>query len=106
MFFDRGKYTIKSESIPELNRLVKLLKENPEMKIEIAGHTNNLGPAEANRILSENRANEVKKYLISQRISPDRIRVVGYGASRPIGDNSTEEGRTLNQRVEFTIYQK
>jgi outer membrane protein OmpA-like peptidoglycan-associated protein len=106
IFFDRGKYYIKPESIPELNRLVKLLKENPEMKIEISGHTNNLGPAEANRILSENRANEVKKYLVSQRISPDRIRTVGYGSSKPIGDNNTEEGRKLNQRVEFMIYEK
>lgn len=106
IFFERGKYNIKPESIHELNRLVKLLKDNPEMKIEIAGHTNNLGPAEANRILSENRANEVKKYLVSQRIGSERIRIVGYGASRPIGDNSTEEGRTLNQRVEFMIYQK
>ncbi len=106
IFFERGKYNIRPESIHELNRLVKLMKENPEIKIEIAGHTNNLGPAEANRILSENRANEVKKYLISQRIAPDRIRTVGYGASRPIGDNNTEEGRTLNQRVEFMIYQK
>jgi outer membrane protein OmpA-like peptidoglycan-associated protein len=106
IFFERGKYAIKPESIHELNRLVKLLKDNPEIKIEIAGHTNNLGPAEANRILSENRANEVKKYLVSQRISPDRIRIIGYGSSRPIGDNSTEEGRALNQRVEFMIYQK
>lgn len=106
IFFERGKYYIKPESIHELNRLVKLLQENPEMKIEISGHTNNLGPAEANRILSENRANEVKKYLVSQRISPDRIRIVGYGSSKPVGDNNTEEGRKLNQRVEFTIYQK
>lgn len=106
IYFERGKYNIKPESIPELNRLVKLLKDNPEIKIEISGHTNNLGPAEANRILSENRANEVKKYLVSQRISPERIRIVGYGSSRPIGDNNTEEGRTLNQRVEFVIYEK
>lgn len=104
IFFDRGRYNLKPESIPELDKLVKLMKDNPNLMIEISGHTNNLGPAEANRILSEKRAFEVRNYLISQRIEPNRIKAIGYGPSRPIGDNNTEEGRNLNQRVEFTIF--
>jgi outer membrane protein OmpA-like peptidoglycan-associated protein len=78
------------------------LKEN----IEIAGHTDEVGTVEYNQVLSENRAKSVADYIVNNAISEDRIRYIGYGKTKPIATNSTEEGKQLNRHVEFVITQK
>ncbi len=103
VFFDFDQSTLKPESYIELNQLVKLLKENPNLKIEIAGHTDNVGNDDYNLKLSQNRADEVKNYLIKQNIEADRITAKGYGKTKPIADNITEENRAKNRRTEFKI---
>jgi outer membrane protein OmpA-like peptidoglycan-associated protein len=80
------------------------LKENPNIKVEIGGHTDNLGQEKANQMISEKRALSVKKYLMDKfNIAGDRLIVKGYGSTRPIADNKTQEGRSKNRRVEFKI---
>ncbi|MDF1549828.1 MAG: OmpA family protein, partial [Bacteroidales bacterium] len=74
--------------------------------IEMSGHTDNIGTVEANKLLSEQRANEVKQYLVAKNIIESRIVSKGYGESKPLAGNDTEEGRQLNRRVEFTILKK
>jgi outer membrane protein OmpA-like peptidoglycan-associated protein len=106
VFFDFAKFSLREESFPELNRVVKLLQDNPGMKIEVAGHTDSVGSAESNLSLSQNRANSVKEYLLSKNISADRVVSKGYGLTKPVATNDTDEGRQLNRRVEFTILQK
>jgi len=103
VFFDQGKATLRVESYPELNRLAKVMKDVPTLKIEISGHTDNRGSASFNQKLSQDRAKAVVDYLLAQEISPDRLTYVGYGFSKPVTDNSTEEGRQLNRRVEFKV---
>lgn len=103
VFFDFDKSTLKPESSIELNQLVKLLKDNPKLKVEISGHTDNVGTEEYNMKLSQNRAEEVKNYLVKQGISDTRIQAKGYGKTQPIADNSTEEGKAKNRRTEFKI---
>jgi OOP family OmpA-OmpF porin len=81
-----------------------ILKENPKIKVEIGGHSDNLGPEKANQAISEKRALSVKKYLMDKfSISGDRLTVKGYGSMKPIADNKTPEGRSKNRRVEFRI---
>jgi len=94
---------LKEESVHELERLKKLLLDNPTMKIEISGHTDNVGSEAFNNELSLNRARAVYNYLVKQGIAPDRMVYKGYGFSKPIADNSTEEGRAENRRTSFTI---
>lgn len=103
VFFDYDKSDLKSESFAELNRLLSYLNSNPNLKIHIAGHTDNQGSKEYNMNLSINRAMAVKNYLVKNNIDKSRITSSGYGALQPIKDNSTEEGRKLNRRVEVTI---
>jgi len=103
IFFDFDKTTLRSESFPELDRVVELLNQNPTIAIEIAGHTDNQGSDEYNEKLSQGRAEEVRNYLISQGIDDDRVVAKGYGESRPEATNQTEEGRQVNRRVEFTV---
>lgn len=106
IFFDFGNANLRAESFPELDRVVKVLNENPKLEIEMSGHTDNVGTFEANKLLSEQRANEVKQYLVAKNISESRIVSKGYGESKPLAGNDTEEGRQLNRRVEFTILKK
>jgi len=87
----------------ELNKLIHLMNENPTIKVEIGGHTDNTGLPEKNIQLSENRAKSIVQYLIENKISSNRLSWKGYGSSRPIADNSTEEGKALNRRTSFTI---
>jgi len=103
IFFDYKKSELRPESIYELNRLVQLLNEVPTLKIEISGHTDNIGTAEYNKELSVKRANSVINYLIKKGISPSRLSFVGYGFEKPISSNETEEGRQMNRRSEFRI---
>jgi len=103
IFFDFNKSELKPESFPELDRLYKYLNENPAIKIEVSGHTDNVGSDEYNLTLSRARANSVKEYLVLKGISSSRIITQGFGESNPITTNDTEEGRQLNRRVEFKI---
>ncbi len=103
LFFETGKPDILSSSYPELDRLVKTLKTNTDIKIEIQGYTNNIGKKSALVELSLKRAKAVKDYLVEKGISEDRVTTKGFGPANPIADNSTVEGRRRNQRVEFKI---
>lgn len=103
IYFETSKFDLLSDSYYELDKVVKLLKENPTMKIEIDGHTDNVGNAEKNQVLSSNRATAVMNYIISKGISADRISAKGYGITKPMVENDTPENRQLNRRVEFTI---
>ena len=107
VFFDFGKYKLRKESYSELNRIVKLLNSNPNMKIEVSGHTDNVGGISFNDLLSFNRANAVTHYLLGKsKIESDRIVSAHYGEQNPVADNTTAKGRQLNRRVEFKILTK
>jgi len=103
LFFDLGKATLKPESGPELKRILQVMTENKSLVIEISGHTDNTGSDEINDKLSLERANAVKDNLLKGGIDTSRIRTKGYGKSKPKADNSTEEGRQINRRVEIEI---
>lgn len=103
IFFDVGKYTIKKESYPELNKVKDLLSSNPSMVIEISGHTDNTGDADANLKLSEMRAKAVVDYLTSKGAKSSQLEYKGYGSSQPIAPNNTATGRQKNRRTEFEI---
>lgn len=103
VFFDFGKADLKPESYYELDAIVEILQKNPNFKLEISGHTDNVGSDEVNKTLSLNRAHSVVNYLISKGISKDRLVCKGYGKSQPIVPNTTEENRAKNRRVEFKI---
>ena len=107
IYFDFDKSTLRPESNTELNKLLEMLKSNPNMKIELAGHTDKIGSEEYNRSLSQKRAEAVMKYLVGKGISADRITAKGYGETKPLASNDDEEeGRELNRRTEFIIKQK
>ncbi|MCX7909626.1 MAG: OmpA family protein [Ignavibacteria bacterium] len=101
IFFDFDKYELKPESFSELDRVVKILKENPDINIHIEGHTDSIGTEAYNLQLSRRRAEAVRNYLTSKGIPLEKITVFGFGASIPIATNQTEEGRALNRRVEI-----
>jgi outer membrane protein OmpA-like peptidoglycan-associated protein len=106
VFFVQSKWELKPESFPELDRLVKILKDNPTIEIEIGGHTDNQGLPAANLELSEKRVGAVRQYLISKGVPAKRLTGKGYGGSQPIAPSTTEENRQLNRRVEFKIVKK
>lgn len=106
IYFETSKYDLLPESFYELDKVVKLLHENHTMKIVIEGHTDNQGNPDKNQILSLNRAKAVRDYIISKGITEDRVSAKGYGSTKHIADNDTDEHRKLNRRVEFTILQK
>lgn len=99
--FDTGKSTIKSDSKDIMDNLNTLLSSNPDLKIIIEGHTDNIGNKTANQTLSDQRAASVKTELVKQGIADDRIKTIGHGQDKPIADNSTEEGKSKNRRVEI-----
>ncbi len=101
--FESSKYDLKPASYPELDRLTLYLLENEKLKLFIYGHTDNLGDANANQRLSEDRASEVARYLIQKGITQNRIWTKGFGSTQPIADNSTEAGRQKNRRVAFLL---
>lgn len=103
VFFDTDDFSLKPESYAELQQLVGFLRQNPEVKIEISGHTDDTGEDAHNERLSENRAFEVYKYLFLQRISKDRMIYKGYGKRQPLRPNTTEEGKAMNRRTEIRI---
>lgn len=103
IFFEFDKSTILQQSFFELMRLITLLNTYPDMQIEVGGHTDSKGSDSYNQRLSESRAKAVADYLISKGISERRLQYRGYGKSKPIDTNETEEGRARNRRVEFII---
>lgn len=103
IFFDFDKAVLKTESFPELNRIVAMMKEKSTMQVEIAGHTDPIGTEEYNLGLSKRRANAVSNYLIKQGIEAARINTVFFGESKPIDTTQTREGNRKNRRVEFKI---
>jgi outer membrane protein OmpA-like peptidoglycan-associated protein/Tol biopolymer transport system component len=103
IFYETDSYALKEESMVELDKLVRFLKENPAIRIEISGHTDNIGSAEYNMKLSENRSRTVAEYLIKASIDKERITYKGYGFSNPVAVNETEEGRAQNRRTEIKI---
>ncbi len=98
--FESGKATLKDEAYPVLNELVEYLKRKDDERIEIGGHTDNVGTAAKNLILSQDRANTVRAYLLMNGIAPDRVTAKGYGLTEPIAENTTDEGRAINRRTE------
>ena len=103
LFFDTGSDKINPDSYSELNALYKFLKDNLGVKIEVSGHTDNVGKLDYNMKLSYKRALAVKKYLVRKGISPDRLIAKGYGPKKPIASNDTEEGKRRNRRVEVKV---
>jgi outer membrane protein OmpA-like peptidoglycan-associated protein len=106
IFFDTGSSNLRPESYAELGVLYKLLADNPKIKIEISGHTDNVGSASLNQRLSQDRAKAVVDFLTGRGIPAERITFKGYGFSRPVATNDTPEGRQLNRRTEFEIMEK
>lgn len=103
VFFEQSKYTLLPKSYPELDKLVRTMQQNPNLHIEISGHTDNIGDPRLNVSLSEFRAKVVMNYLTRHGIAENRIETKGYGGTRPIAGNSSESEREQNRRVEFVV---
>ncbi|MBK7433673.1 MAG: OmpA family protein [Chitinophagaceae bacterium] len=101
--FETGKATLQPESYTVLDELVAYLVRKDDEKIELGGHTDNVGTAKSNLILSEARANTVRAYLLTKGIDPDRVTAKGYGFSVPVASNKTAAGRAQNRRTEVKI---
>ena len=106
IFFDSGKASLRPESTAELERLQKLLTETPALKLEMSGHTDNVGEAAMNRDLSQRRAQAVVTYLTQHGIAAARLNAAGYGETQPVAPNTTKLGRQLNRRTEFKVTAK
>lgn len=103
IFFETNSYQLKGESTSELQKLFALMQDNKNLKIEISGHTDNVGDDASNQRLSEIRARSVYEYLATNGISTERLSYKGFGETSPIAGNDTEEGRAQNRRTEFTV---
>jgi OOP family OmpA-OmpF porin len=104
--FEFNKATLTADSQSVLNDVATGLKSDPNMKVEIAGHTDSKGSDAYNQKLSQNRANSVKAYLVSQGVPATRLVAKGYGEKSPVATNDTDEGRAQNRRVEFRVLAK
>lgn len=103
LFFDYGRYDLADKSLTELNRLAAFLQANPMVNVEISGHTDDKGDAAANLTLSQKRAQAVVAYLTKAGIQPGRIKAIGYGKTKPLMPNTSEENRRLNRRIEWRV---
>ena len=101
--FDIDKVTLRSDSYQQLTELFEYLERHSETKVEIAGHTDNVGKPADNLTLSNNRAKAVVEYLVSKNIAVSRLTAKGYGETKPIAENKTEEGRGQNRRTEMKV---
>ena len=106
IFFEQSRHFLQKASYLELGRLAKLLKDYPTVEILLEGHTDGQGDPQQNLKLSVDRVNEVKRYLVSKGIAKNRVATMGYGGTKPVADNSQEETRKLNRRVEFKVTKK
>jgi len=103
VFFETNKFNLKDESKIELNKLVGFLTNNPTLKIELSGHTDNVGDKKSNQVLSENRSRSVADYLASNGIAKERLTYKGYGDTKPVVANDSDEHRQMNRRTEFKV---
>lgn len=103
IFFDTNKADLKPESSAELNKLLKVLNENPTMQIEVHGHTDDIGKDADNQILSQKRAEAVMNFLVSNSIQNSRIKAIGFGKNKPVLPNTSEENRQFNRRIEIKV---
>lgn len=103
VFFETNKDELKKESFNELDRLYDVLVKSPALKIEIAGHTDDVGSVAYNQKLSNDRAISVQSYLISKGMDASRLKARGYGELQPVVPNDTDENRAYNRRVEFRV---
>ena len=103
IFFEFDKFDLQDKSITELDKMVRFLTDNPQVKVEISGHTDNDGSAAYNVKLSQSRAQSVANYLTQHGIDIKRITQKGYGANQPIRPNDSEENKQANRRIEFKI---
>lgn len=106
IFFDTNKFDLEAESKAELSKLIDFLQMNKTVRVEISGHTDNVGQHLANQTLSENRAKSVYQYLVSHGIAPTRLVYKGYGETQPIAPNTTDDDKARNRRTEFMIIGK
>lgn len=106
IFFEFGKAALQPQSFFELDRMIAVMNKNPNMVIEVQGHTDNVGSDENNLRLSQQRADAVRDYFVKKNIPQERVQSVGYGESKPIASNATTEGQAKNRRVEFEIKRK
>ena len=103
VYFDQSSPVLKKESFPELDQLIKILMDNPTLKIEIRGHTDNVGDFNLNVKLSKDRCDAVIEYLVKNKVEKSRLQAMGRGSLDPISPNNTEENRQKNRRVEFVV---
>ncbi len=103
VYFDTDKATLRPASYDALDNLINFLKRKSQIRIEVAGHTDNVGEAEYNRKLSQRRAESVKQYLVKNGVDANRIEAKGYGESDPVASNESEAGRQQNRRTEVRI---
>jgi outer membrane protein OmpA-like peptidoglycan-associated protein len=106
IYFDFNSYEMLPESMIVIDEFYQFLIENPSLKISIQGHTDNIGSEQDNLILSDNRAHAVFDHLVKRGISIDRLSYKGFGESKPVESNNTEDGRARNRRTEFVIIEK
>jgi outer membrane protein OmpA-like peptidoglycan-associated protein len=103
ILFNFGKTSLSEQSFPELDKVVKLFKENPSVAFEIAGHTDSDGPDDYNLILSQGRAQAVVNYLTGHGVTGSQLMAHGYGETKPIDTSQTKSGKAKNRRVEFKV---
>lgn len=103
LYFESNKWDLKKDAYASLDVIYEQMKKNPNMRIEIAGHTDSVGDDESNMRLSQNRANSVKEYIVNKGIAAERINAKGYGESSPVESNDTDTGRAMNRRTEVRV---
>jgi OOP family OmpA-OmpF porin len=103
IFFANASFKLLNTSNKALNDIAKIMKDDPNLKLTIDGHTDNVGTADYDMKLSQNRANSVKSYLVSKGIDASRMIATGYGSTKPVADNKTSKGRAKNRRVEMKL---
>ncbi len=103
VFFAQSTYTLLPESLTNLDKLVRVMRTNPQFRLDISGHTDNVGDSRLNQTLSEYRAKVVANYLIQRGIAPDRLTIRGYGSAQPAASNTTESERIRNRRVAIAV---
>ena len=106
IFFKLGSFHLLPESFPALDEVVKVLNENPDLLLDVEGHSDNVGAASINKSISAKRASAIFDYLVAKGIDPNRLLTIGYGSEKPIAGNETEEGRAQNRRVELKLRPK
>jgi outer membrane protein OmpA-like peptidoglycan-associated protein len=106
LYFEYKSAVLMEESYPQLNRVARLMIENPTWEVEVGGHTDNIGNHDYNIKLSGERAKSVVDYLVSRGVPLKRLWWKGYGSVKPISNNTTERGRAKNRRVEFKILKR